>query len=65
MITVKVNGNLEGAIKRLKNRVAKSGLPSEVKRKREYVKPGVVRAQKRAEARRNARKAARRERSIG
>ena len=65
MITVKVNGNLEGALKKFKNRVAKSGLPSEVKRKREYTKPGVERAQKRAEAKKNARKAARRERNAG
>ena len=58
MITVKVtNGNVDLALKKFKNKVAKSGLPGEVKRKREYIKPGVERAQKRAEARKNAKKA--------
>ena len=63
MITVKVNGNLEGAIKRLKNRVAKSGLPSEVKNKREFIKPGVKKRNAKKEAIKNSRKAARRERN--
>ena len=34
MITVQVkNGNVDGALKKFKQRVAKSGLPSEVKKK--------------------------------
>ncbi|MCI5732543.1 MAG: 30S ribosomal protein S21 [Tenericutes bacterium] len=64
MITVQVkDGKVDLAIKKFKNKVAKSGLPGEVKRKRVYIKPGVERAQKRAEAKNNARKAAKRERN--
>ncbi len=64
MITVPVkNGNVEVALKKFKQKVAKSGLPKEVKRKKEYIKPGVERKQKRDEARKNARKAAKRERN--
>lgn len=64
MITVQVkNGNVDAALKKFKNKVAKSGLPGEVKRKREYTKPGVERKQKRDEAKKNARKAAKRERN--
>ena len=64
MITVQVkDGKVDLAIKKFKNKVAKSDLPGEVKRKRVYIKPGVERAQKRAEAKNNARKAAKRERN--
>lgn len=64
MITVQVkNGNVDMALKKFKQRVAKSGLPSEVKRKREFVKPGVERKLKRDEAKKNARRAAKRERN--
>ena len=41
MITVQVkNGNVDGALKKFKQRVAKSGLPSEVKKKQAFDKPG-------------------------
>ena len=44
MITVQVkNGNVDGALKKFKQRVAKSGLPSEVKKKQAFDKPGVQR----------------------
>ena len=63
MITVKVkNGNVDGAIKEFKQSVAKSGLPSEVKRKQVYDKPGVQRRNAKKEAIKNSRKAAKRER---
>ena len=64
MITVQVkNGELDKALRKFKQRVAKSGLPSEVKKKREYIKPGVEKRNAKKEAQRKAGKAARRERN--
>ena len=63
MITVQVkNGELDKALRKFKQRVAKSGLPSEVKRKQVYDKPGVQRRNAKKEAIKNSRKAAKRER---
>ena len=63
MITVQVkNGNVDGALKKFKQRVAKSGLPSEVNKKQSFDKPGVQRRNAKKEAIKNSRKAARRER---
>ena len=63
MITVQVkNGIVDGALKKFKQRVAKSGLPSEVKNKREFIKPGVRKRNATKEAIQNSRKAAKRER---
>ena len=63
MITVQVkNGNVDGALMKFKQRVAKSGLPSEVKKKQAFDKPGVQRRNAKKEAIKNSRKAARRER---
>ena len=63
MITVQVkNGNVDGALKKFKQRVAKSGLPSEVKKKQAFDNPGVQRRNAKKEAIKNSRKAARRER---
>ena len=63
MITVQVkNGNVDGALKKFKQRVAKRGLPSEVKKKQAFDKPGVQRRNAKKEAIKNSRKAARRER---
>ena len=65
MITVKVkNGNVDGALKKFKQRVAKSGLPSEVKKKQAFDKPGVQRRNAKKEAIKNSRKAAKREEEI-
>lgn len=64
MITVPVkNGNVDAALKRFKQKVAKSGLPSEVKKKQAFDKPGVERRNAKKEAIKNSRKAARRERN--
>ena len=63
-ISVPVKGNgVDAALKRFKNKVAKSGLLGEVKRKKEYIKPWVERKAKRDAAKKNARKAAKRERN--
>ena len=37
------NGNVEYALKRFKLKVQRSGVPSEMKKRKEYSKPGVVR----------------------
>ena len=65
MITVTVkNGNVDAALKRFKHKVAKSGLPSEVKKKQAFDKPGVERRNAKKEAIKNSRKAAKRERNV-
>lgn len=50
------NGNLENALKRFKVKVQRSGVPSELKKRKEYTKPGVARREAKKEAIRNARK---------
>ena len=50
-------------VKKFKNKVAKSGLPSEVRKKQQYDKPGVQRRNAKKEAIKNSRKAAKRERN--
>ena len=55
------DGNLDLALRRYKQKVAKSGLPSEVKRKQHYDKPGVRRRKAKEEAIKNSRKNNRRE----
>ena len=64
MITVTgKNGNVDAALKRFKQKVAKSGLPSEIKKKQAFDKPGVERRNAKKEAIKNSRKAAKRERN--
>ncbi len=50
------NGNVDGAIKKWKTKVARSGVPSEVKKRKHYSKPGVKRREAKKEAVRNAHK---------
>lgn len=56
MTKVMVNGNLDGALKKFKAKVAKSGVPSELKKRKFYKKPGVVKREQAEEARKNAHK---------
>lgn len=56
MTKVVVNGNLEKAMKTFKAKVARSGVPSELKKKKHYEKPGVKRREAKKEMIRNARK---------
>lgn len=57
MIKVVVqNGNIDNAIKKLKTKVARSGVPSELKKKKHYEKPGVRRRNEKKEQIKNARK---------
>lgn len=50
------NGNIEFALKRFKVKVQRSGVPSEVKKRKEYSKPGVVAREAKKEAIKNARR---------
>lgn len=50
------NGNIDGALKKFKIKVAKSGVPSELKRRKCYDKPGVRKREALKEMIRNSRK---------
>ena len=50
------NGNVEVALKKFKVKVQRSGIPSEMKKRKEYSKPGIVRREAKKEAIRNAKK---------
>lgn len=50
------NGNIDGALKKFKQKVARSGIPSEVRERRHYEKPGIKRRKKLVEAKKNNRK---------
>ena len=55
-IVVVKDGNVDGALKKWKVKVAKSGVPSELKKRKHYEKPGVKRREAKKEMIRNARK---------
>lgn len=50
------DGNVEGALKKFKVKVQRSGIPSEMKKRKEYAKPGVKKRAAKKEAIKNARK---------
>ena len=50
------DGNIEGALKRFKMKVQRAGIPSEMKKRKEYSKPGILRREDKKEAIRNAKK---------
>lgn len=50
------NGNIDGALKRFKVKVARSGVPSELKKKKFYEKPGVRLRNEQKEMIKNARR---------
>ena len=50
------NGNIDGALKKFKVKFARSGVPSELKKKKFHVKPGVERRLKIEEGIKNSRK---------
>ncbi|MEG1597702.1 MAG: 30S ribosomal protein S21 [Bacilli bacterium] len=57
MIQVAVkNGNLDMALKKFKQNVARAGLPTECKKREAYAKPGVKRREAKKEGIKNARK---------
>ncbi|MGI6329832.1 MAG: 30S ribosomal protein S21 [Bacilli bacterium] len=50
------NGNIDGALKKFKQKIARNGIPSEFKKREHYDKPGVRRRNARKEAIKNNRK---------
>ena len=50
------NGNIDGALKKFKVKVAKSGVPSELKKRKCFDKPGVRKREAKKEMIRNSRK---------
>ncbi|MBR1417221.1 MAG: 30S ribosomal protein S21 [Bacilli bacterium] len=54
------DGNVDSALKKLKVGVAKSGVPSKLKERKFYKKPGVKRREEKEEMTRNAKKHQRR-----
>ena len=57
MSTVKVkNGNLDLALKKFKQKQSRDGIPSEVKKRQAYEKPGVRKRAAKKEGIKNARK---------
>lgn len=56
------NGNLDGALKKFKQKVAKSGIPSECRKREHFSKPGVVRREAKKAGIKNSRKRQSRER---
>ena len=50
------NGNIDGALKKFKQVVAKSGIPSECKKREHYSKPGVQRREAKKAGIKNSRK---------
>ena len=57
------NGNVDNALKRFKIKVARSGVPSEMKKHRAYEKPGVRRRNNEKEMLKNFRKKNRKKRN--
>ena len=57
MTKVVVNkGDVDGALRKFKVKVARSGVPSELKKHKEYKKPGVKRREAKKEMIKNSRK---------
>lgn len=50
------NGNIDGALRKFKVKVARSGVPSELKKRKFHVKPGVERRIKKEEGIKNSHK---------
>lgn len=55
-VAVRENENLDDALRRFKRSVSKAGTLAAVKKREYYVKPGLKRKLKSAEARKNSRK---------
>ena len=50
------DGNVEGALKRFKIKFQRSGIPTEMKKRKEYSKPGIKRREAKKEAIKNSRR---------
>lgn len=51
-----IDGNIDGALKKFKVQVARSGVPSELKKRKFHKKPGVKKREAIEESRKNAHK---------
>ena len=49
-------GNIDGALRKFKVKVARSGVPSELKKRKHYEKPGVKKRNEKKEMIKNSRK---------
>lgn len=58
------NGNIDGALKKFKVKVARSGVPSELKKRKHYVKRGVAKRIEKSEQIKNSHKKIRKERNV-
>ncbi len=56
MTKVVVNGDIDKALRKLKVKVARSGVPSALKKKKFHIKPGVERRIKKEEGIKNSHK---------
>ena len=56
MTEVAVKGNLDGALKRFKQKCSRDGILSEVKKRKLYDKPGKIRREEKEKNIRNSRK---------
>ena len=56
MTEVTVKGNLDGALKKFKQKCARDGILSEAKKRKFYDKPGVIRREKKKKNTINAKK---------
>ncbi len=50
------DGNIDSALKKFKAKVARSGVPSEIKKRKFYKKPGIVKREELKENIKNSRK---------
>ncbi len=53
---VVTNGNIDSALRKFKVKVARSGVPSELKKRKHYEKPGVKKRNEKKEQIKNARR---------
>lgn len=51
-----INNNVDGALKKFKVKVARSGVPSELKKRKHYEKPGVKKRNEKKEQIKNSHK---------
>ena len=62
MTQVAVKGNLDGAWKRFKQKCSRDGIPSEVKKRKFYSKPGIVKREEKKQNIINSKKKNRKDR---
>jgi ribosomal protein S21 len=61
MTEVSVKGNLDGALKRFKVKVSRDGIPSEIKKRKFYSKPGIIKREEKKQNIINSKKKSKRD----